>query len=166
MKCMEEIYSQYAKMIYGFLLIRTGKEDLAEELTQETFYQALKNLSSFDGKSALSTWLCGIAKNVWYTYLKKQKKCSHIPLEDIRGLSEPLSIPLEQEVMNRLESERVKQAMDRMKEPARTVLYLRLIEDLSFRQIGEIMEKKETWARVTFYRGKERLLKEVTADET
>lgn len=165
MKSMEEIYSQYAKMIYGFLLVRTGEEDLAEELTQETFYQALKSLSRFDGKSALSTWLCGIAKNVWYTHLRKQKKYHHIPLEEIPEQSEPLSISLEQEVLNRLESRQIKEQMDNMKEPARTVMYLRLIEDLSFRQIGEIMEKSETWARVTFYRGKERLLKEVTADE-
>lgn len=68
---MEEIYRRHARHVYGFLLSRTNSSDLAEELTQETFYQAVKNIDRFEGKSEVSTWLCGIAKNVWRTYLKK-----------------------------------------------------------------------------------------------
>lgn len=61
---MEQIYKRHAKHIYGFLLSRTNSTDLAEELTQETFYQAVRCIDRFEGKSSVSTWLCGIAKRV------------------------------------------------------------------------------------------------------
>lgn len=73
MDSMEQIYLEHAKTVYGFLLTRTGNPDLAEELTQETFYQAVKHVDRYEGKSSVSTWLCGIAKNLWYGYLKNRR---------------------------------------------------------------------------------------------
>ncbi len=74
MDSMEEIYLKHGKMIYGFLLTRTQDPDLAEELTQETFYQAVKNIGTYKGKSSVSTWLCGIARNLWYEHLREAEK--------------------------------------------------------------------------------------------
>ena len=80
MDSMEEIYLKHGKMVYGFLLTRTQDPDLAEELTQETFYRAVKNIGKYKGKSSVSTWLCGIAKNLWYEYARSRK--NHVTLEE------------------------------------------------------------------------------------
>ena len=149
MDSMEQIYLEHAKTVYGFLLTRTGNPDLAEELTQETFYQAVKHVDRYEGKSSVSTWLCGIAKNLWYGYLKKQKNQT--------SLSEAEEIPV---LFRGWENLQVLRMIHRLEDPMREVIYLRLIGNLSFAQIGEIMERNENWARVTYYRGKEKVMKE------
>ena len=73
MDSMEQIYLSHAKTVYAFLLTKTQNPDLAEELTQETFYQAVKSIHKFKEQSRVSTWLCGIARNVWFDHLRKQK---------------------------------------------------------------------------------------------
>ena len=155
MDSMEQIYLEHARTVYGFLLTRTGNPDLAEELTQETFYQAVKHVDRYEGKSSVSTWLCGIAKNLWYGYLKKQKNQT--------SLSEAEEIPVdsaETELFRGWENLQVLRMIHRLEDPMREVIYLRLIGNLSFAQIGEIMERNENWARVTYYRGKEKVMKE------
>ena len=62
---LESIYRQNADTVFRYLMSMTGSADLSEELTQETFYQAVKSIDKFDGSSKVSTWLCGIARNVW-----------------------------------------------------------------------------------------------------
>ena len=71
---MEELYREHSRMIYGFLFAKCADADLAEELTQETFYQALRGAHRFRGDSSVSTWLCGIANNIWRRHLTKQSK--------------------------------------------------------------------------------------------
>ena len=78
MDSIEELYQKHAKTVYGFLLTKTQNPDIAEELTQETFYQAIKKLNTFQENSSVSTWLCGIAKNLWFDFLRKQKKQSEL----------------------------------------------------------------------------------------
>lgn len=130
MDSMEEIYQSHARIVYAFLLTKTQSPDLAEELTQETFYQAVKSIHTFREESSIASWLCGIARNVWLAQMRKQR--DWVSLED----------------------------------PMREVVYLRLIGNLTFGQIGEIMGRSENWARVTYYRGKEKIVKEANADGT
>lgn len=85
---MDEIYKEHAKTVYAFLLMKCQDRELAEELTQETFFQAMKSIDSFQGNSKISTWLCSIAKNVWLTYVKKQK--NEVLVEDIDLFGENL----------------------------------------------------------------------------
>ena len=156
MDSMEQIYLKYAKTVYGFLLTRLQNPDLAEELTQETFCQAVKNVQNFQGNSSVSTWLCGIAKNLLYEHLRKQKNQV--------GFAEAEEIPIdsvETELFRTWDNLHILKSLHNLKDPMREVMYLRLIGNLTFSQIGEIMEKSENWARVTFYRGKERIIKEV-----
>lgn len=154
---MDEIYRQYSRMIYAFLLSKTNDGDIAEELTQETFYRAIKNVESYQRDSKISTWLCGIAGHVWQEYLRKNKR------QEIDGYRESsLVVPsAESQLLENWDSLKLLKILHHLKDPAREVIYLRLIGNLSFRDIGEIMEKSETWARVTFYRGKLQILEEV-----
>ncbi|MBB5195797.1 RNA polymerase sigma-70 factor (ECF subfamily) [Anaerocolumna cellulosilytica] len=152
---MEQIYRKYAKNVYGFLLTKTQNPDLAEELTQETFYQAVKGIDNFKGKSSVSTWLCGIAKNIWYEYMRKQK--NQVSLEEASEVSVNSA---EADFFKAWSNMNVLKVLHKLKDPMREVMYLRLIGNLTFRQIGEIMDKSENWARVTYYRGKEIVIKE------
>lgn len=71
-----DVYQKYASFIFKYLLTLTNNEQAAEELTQETFYQAIKSIDNFhdNGKAKFSTWLCSIAKNVWLQELHREKK--------------------------------------------------------------------------------------------
>ena len=157
---MDEIYRRHAKAVHAFLLAKTADSMLAEEMTQETFYQAVKSIGSFKGESSVSTWLIGIANNVLRGYFRKQKKQAEeeLPKTEIAALG---GTSTEDIVLRSMDTISLMQAMHRLPEPYREVLHLRLTADLSFKEIGQIMERTENWARVTYYRGKEKLLKGV-----
>lgn len=163
MQSMDEIYQMYAKMVYKYLLSRAHNEDMAEELTQETFYQAIRSIERFDGSCQISTWLCAIAKNVWCSYQRKHPPTES--LEDVPDETELASASAEEQAFRSASKVELMKAMHVCPEPFREVMYLRIFGNLSFREIGEIMGKTENWARVTFYRGKEKMRKELVEDE-
>lgn len=151
---MEQIYQKYAQYVYKYLMSLCHDTFVAEELTQETFYQAIKSLPKYDERSKLSTWLVGIARNQYLVYLRKNPK--HENVEDQAMEPADYRTP-EAETLQQLSRVQVLKLLHNCQEPYREVLYLRMFEDLSFRDIGEIMDKSENWARVNFYRGKEKL---------
>ena len=157
MEDMDQVYRAHAETVFRFLLAKTGSRELAEELTQETFYQAVRTIDRFDGSCKISTWLCAIAKNLLYAHNRSQAGAP-LPLEDA---PEPAGPSAEAEVMEGLGREAVLRAIHRMPEPARELLHLRLLGGLSFAQIGSVMGRSETWARVTYYRAKTKIAKEL-----
>ena len=157
---MSAIYQQHARTVYKFLQAQCHDPYLAEELTQETFYQAVKSIDRFDGTCKLSTWLCAIAKHQLQAYKRK-----HPPQKSLEDYKELPGTGVEAEIFS---SERRVELMKKLHlcpEPYREILYLRIFGSLSFKEIGEIMGKTENWARVTFYRAKERLKKEMSENE-
>ncbi|WP_331665429.1 RNA polymerase sigma factor [Anaerocolumna sp.] len=158
---MEHIYKMHAKTVYRYLLSLTHNEDLAEEITQETFYQAVRCAGKYDGSCKISTWLCAIAKNSWLAWMKKNKK---IMISD-DGIETDTVCSAENMVISDMSKVELMRKLHQLKEPLREVIYLRLAGELSFREIGDIMGMSENWARVNYFRGKERLLKEVKKDE-
>ena len=160
MQPMEEIYQAHAKTVYKYLLALTRSPDLAEELTQETFCQAIRSVDRYDGSCAVSTWLCAIAKRVLATWRRR-----HPDAEDVE--EDAQTVPsAEQDALADLGRLEVLRLLHRCPEPYREVLYLRVFGGASFREIGDILEKTENWARVTYYRGKERLRKELDNEST
>ncbi|MCM1497464.1 MAG: sigma-70 family RNA polymerase sigma factor [Clostridium sp.] len=151
---MEELYEQNAKIVFHFLCSRCHDEYLAEELTQETFLRAYQSLERYDGSCKVSTWLCQIAKHLYYQYLQKHNR--EIPAEEEEQTD--TKADTERQVLARLELFDVLKEMQKLPDQMREVMYLRISGDLSFKEIGEIMGKSENWARVNFYRGKEKLL--------
>ena len=154
MEDMREVYRQHAQTVYKFLLAKTRDEHLAEELTQETFYQAVKSVDRFDGTCKVSVWLCQIAKHLWYQHLRKQKRETPRSPEDMPEAPGPSAEERLLEQEGRMDLLRLVHGLP---EPAREVVYLRAFGGLSFREIGDVCGKTETWARVTFYRSKEKL---------
>ncbi len=158
---MEQIYQQHAQTVYKFLLSQTHDQDLAEELTQETFYQAVRSIGRFDGSCKVSVWLCQIAKHLWYQHLRKHRREGPMP-EDIPEVPAPSAEAGLLEREGRLDLLR---QIHTLPPDAREVVYLRAFGGLSFREIGDVLGKTETWARVTFYRSKEKLRNGGTGDE-
>ncbi len=156
---MEDIYKEHSKTVYRYLLSLTRNADLAEELTQETFYQAIKGIRRFDGSCKVSTWLCAIAKNQLAAYRRKNPQ-TEVLKEESTVVSGP-----ETEVISSMNCLDLLKKLHYIPEPGREVMYLRLFGNLSFREIGEVMGKSENWARVTYYRAKQQLRKECNHDE-
>lgn len=159
MQPMEEIYQKYAQMVYRYLLSLTQDSDVAEELVQETFYQAIRSSDRYNGGCAMSTWLCAIAKNVLAAYRRKHPVMENIEEQEISGIS------TEKDVFASVDRVELFKKIHELPEPYREIMYLRIFCGLSFREIGEVHEKTENWARVTYYRGKEKLRKEVENHE-
>jgi RNA polymerase sigma-70 factor (ECF subfamily) len=147
----EKTYREYSEMIHAFLLRLCGNAHLAEELTQETFYQALKHWERFRGESSVSTWLCTIAKRQLYNAVRRKDM---LPLEDAVLASDD-------DVTDALVcSDRMMAAhrlVHRLPEPMREVFMLRTFGDLSHQQIGSLFGKSDSWARVTYYRARQML---------
>ena len=162
MEDMQTVYQRHAQTVYKFLLAKTGDEHLAEELTQETFYQAVKSVDRFDGGCKVSVWLCQIAKHLWFQHLRKRKRESPVPPEDLPESPGPSA---EEGLLEREGRMDLLKLVHNLPEPAREVVYLRAFGGLSFREIGDVMGKTETWARVTFYRSKEKLRNGGVSDE-
>lgn len=162
MEDMEQVYQQHARTVYKFLLAKTRDERLAEELTQETFYQAVRSVDRFDGTCKVSVWLCQIAKHLWYQHLRKQKREAPVSPEDLPESPGPSAEESVLEQEGRLDLLRLVHGLP---EQQREVVYLRAFGGLSFREIGDVMGKTETWARVTFYRSKEKLRNGGASDE-
>lgn len=161
MRDMEQIYREHANTVYKFLLSQCRSADLAEELTQETFYQAVRSVDRYDGSCKLSVWLCQIAKHLWYQHLRKQKK-------QPEELTEDIVLPVssaEEDVLARAEHLALLRQIHTLPEQMREVVYLRAFGALSFREIGDVLGRTENWARVTFYRGKEKLQKGAKGDD-
>ena len=158
-KEFEEIYTTYAKRIYGFLCRLTRDNDLSEDLLQETFYRAIKNSSSFRADSKIETWLCQIAKNTYFDYQKKQARVEELPEE----YGEPVSSP-EEAVIRESDKKAIHKVLHSLKEPYKEVFTLRTYGDLSFSEIAELFEKTTSWARVTYHRARA-MIKEALKDE-
>jgi RNA polymerase sigma factor (sigma-70 family) len=154
---MEIVYKQNLKTVYKYLFCLTHNVEISEELTQETFYQATYGINKFRGDCKISVWLCQIAKRLWYKELEK-KKHKLVPFETIdTDIQSPENI--ERDYLISIEKVELLKLLHNFDETTREVMYLRLMGELSFAEIGDIMGRKETWARVTFYRGKQKLVK-------
>lgn len=153
---MEEIYLSYAKIVYKYLLSLTCDEDVSEELTQETFYQASLKIKSFRGECKISVWLCQIAKYTWYKELNKRKHKTISIHEVDYNLITVSSI--EYDYFKNVDKIELFNKIHLLNDKTKEVIFLRLTGELSFSEIGEIIGESENWARVTYYRGKQKIL--------
>ena len=159
MQDIEKLYNDYFQTVFKYLFTMTHDADISEELTQETFYQAVKTYDNFRGDSKVSVWLCQIAKHLWYKEYKRRNKYTSDSIDEISS-SFPARENVEHIIIENDSKNTVYQKIQTLDEKTREVIYLRLTGELSFREIGEILNRNETWARVTFYRGKQKLMKE------
>lgn len=151
---MSGIYEEHAQTVCKYLMILCKDENLAEELTQETFYRAIKSIDRYDGTCKVSTWSCQIAKHIWYQKIdkKNRKKTSELS-EDV--VSNNTSVE-DGFCLKEKKMEMMKQVY-KLDQTSKEVVLLRITGAFSFREIGELFNKNENWARVTFYRAKQKI---------
>ena len=156
----EKMYEAYYMRVYSYAVTISGSRELAEEITQETFYRAMTKSASFRREADEVTWLCTIAKNLFYDEKRRQKKTGPIP-EDVEADGKSI----EQIAADRDSSFRVHLALHALEEPYREIFELRVFGELGFKDIGTIFGKTENWARVTYHRARLKLQERMRSDE-
>mgnify|MGYP004619504597 CR=1 FL=1 len=154
MQDIKQIYEEYFETVNKYLFCLTHDNDISEELTQETFYTAVQKIDTYKGKCKMSVWLCQIAKHLWYDQCRKKQKTIDVEenLFDVQALEST-----ESQVISNEEKISLYKKMQKLDEKTREVIYLRITGELSFKEIATILDKTENWARITFYRGKNKL---------
>lgn len=149
MKDFEKIYSEYYDTVFQYVLSLCKDESWAEEITQASFFKALKSIDTFRGECKLSVWLCQIAKNLFFTEAKRQQRQAEYPLETI-----PVSESIEQKLFNKETAFELHELLHQLDAPYKEVFWMRTFGELSFAEIGSLFGKSESWARVTYHRAK------------
>ncbi|MBT9840326.1 RNA polymerase sigma factor [Blautia sp. MCC283] len=157
---IEELYRTYFDIVYRYIRSVSQDGSLAEEVTQETFFKALKKADQFRGDCDVRVWLCQIAKNTLYDHLKKQKKqlLGDEKLEKAESAGGEL---LEEKLAQRSQAMEIHKVLHRLSEPYKEVFSLRTFGELTFREIGMLFGKSENWARVTYYRARVKIREEL-----
>ena len=157
---IEELYRTYYDIVYRYIRSVSQDGSLAEEVTQETFFKALKKADQFRGDCDVRVWLCQIAKNTLYDHLKKQKKqlLGDEKLEKTESAGGEL---LEEKLAQRSQAMEIHKVLHRLSEPYKEVFSLRTFGELTFREIGMLFGKSENWARVTYYRARVKIREEL-----
>lgn len=156
MNDFESIYRDYFGDVFRYLRSLTLDEHRAEDLTEETFFRAMRSLSSFRGECEVRVWLCRIAKNLWLNEQKKQNRCAGELPEELADSTDFIEEFTDWETA--MELHRI---LHRMEEPYKEIFSLRVFGEMSFRDIGELFGKSEHWACVTYHRARERLRHEL-----
>ena len=160
MQDMDTIYKKYGEIVYKYVFCLTGNEDITEEIVQETFLVAVKDINKFRGECKISTWLCQISKYIWYKKLKKEKSKKEIPLDLLQN-----TLCIEESIEENLWSKEKKiqlfKKLQNFDEDTKNVMYLRIFGNFEYNEIAEIMNKTSNWARVVFFRGKQKLKEEL-----
>lgn len=159
MSDFQRTYEEYARPVYRFLLSLTGSENQAEELLQETFYQAFLHIGRFEGRCNLYTWLCQIGKNAWLKECRRSKRYCETSYDDLPVADAGLS--LEEQTVRNEEYRNVQRVLQGLAEPYRNVFILHTLGGVKFKEIAYIYGKSESWARVTYFRAKQQIIKEV-----
>ncbi|QPC48238.1 RNA polymerase sigma factor [Mangrovibacillus cuniculi] len=150
----EEVYEKYFKEVNLYLLSLCRDEKLAEEMTQEAFFKALKAIEKFDGSRDIRAWLFTIARNTYFSQYKRAKHENHVTETQETGAD----VTIVQHLMNEEEAFIVHQFLHSMREPYKEVFSLRTFGELTFEKIGLLFGKSAGWARVSYYRAKKQII--------
>ena len=150
----EKIYDTYFDDVYLYDRRLSGNEHVAEEIASETFFKAMSSIKNFRGECDIRVWLCQIAKNSYFSYLKKNGKTIGFDDVKLQDLADPNAL-LPRKIPNEKEDIRQAQkAVHTLPELYREVFMWKVFADLSFKQIGELFHKTDNWACVTYHRAR------------
>ena len=153
----EKLFENNRELIFKYLMKMTRDVSLSEELTQETFFRAYMNFASLKDKEKAFVWLCQIAKNTYYAYYNEQKK--QAPIDEFVNLTD--GVDVEESFLQSELSKKALSCLHELEEPYKEVFMLSVFGGFSLKDISDIFGKSESWARVTFYRAKQKLLEKM-----
>lgn len=152
----EQVYQTYFKSVYRYIRRLSGDEQLAEEITSETFVQVMRSIGTFRGDCDLRVWICQIAKNTYYTHLKKQNRIAALDEEAWLALADPAA-PVEERLDAKEDAQRIRALLHTLPEPYKEVFMWRTLGELSFAEIGALYGKTANWACVTYHRARQQI---------
>lgn len=144
-----DIYEKYFRDVYLFILTISKNADVAEEITQATFFKALKEYKNFKGDKYMKSWLCQIAKNLYVDQMRKKKIFSLDEVKEAAAFTD-----IEESMIDRNDAISIYKILHCLEEPYKEVFTLRVLGELSFKEIADIFNKNDSWARVTYYRAR------------
>ena len=153
----EQLYNTYFNDVYLYIRRLSGDEHIAEEITSDTFFKAIKSIDSFRGDCDVRVWLCQIAKNSYYSYIKRTGKTVSIDEHELFELPDT-ALSVDEEYVKQDEIERIQRILHGISEPYKEVFMWRVYADLSFKQIAQIFGKTDNWACVTYHRARKMIL--------
>ena len=165
---IEKLYREYFTPVYRYTLSLVHDPNMAEEITQETFFRALKKINDYRGEASLKVWLCQIARNLSFDSLRRQSKTTALTKHDDE--SDDYELPAgsesdpEEQLLRKQTAMKIHRILHDLKDPYKEVFQLRTFGDLSFAEIGELFGKSESWARVTYYRSRMMIKEELDED--
>lgn len=162
-KEFDEIYNLYAVDVYKFLLRLSQNENVATDILQDTMLKAIINIDKFKGKCSMKTYLCTIAKNEYYNYLKKREN-KNMSINDYENSL--YSESFENSIDDKSQAIHIHRILHTLDEPYKEIFTLRVFAELKFSEIAHIFGKSENWARVTFFRAKEKIIKIMKEEES
>ncbi len=159
----EDLYKRFFKDVYLFVLTISKDPHIAEEITQETFFRALKELKNFQGSCSVKSWLCQIAKNLYISQLRKKTNISCDDDELLFQISSNINI--EESYIQKEGALSLYRLVQKIEEPYKEIFLLRSVSDLSFKEIADIFNKTESWARVTYHRARIKIQEIIRKEE-
>ncbi|MBO5461684.1 MAG: sigma-70 family RNA polymerase sigma factor [Clostridia bacterium] len=149
----EEIYRTYFNDVFVYIRKLSGDENIAEEITSQTFFKALSSINKFKGECDVRVWLCQIAKNCYFTYLKKNSKTENIDNLEVLNIQD-FTCDVNEIISNQEQSKLIQNALHTIPEPYKEVFMWRVFAELNFKEIGQIFDKSDNWACVTYHRAR------------
>lgn len=149
----EQIYNTYFKSVYRYIRKLSGDEHIAEEITSETFLKAMKSIGDFRGECDLRVWICQIAKNTYYSYLKKNNRITSVDETELQSIVDPNAL-IEEQIGIQDEAQQIRKILHTMPDPYKEVFMWRVFGELSFKEIGNLYNKTDNWACVTYHRAR------------
>lgn len=156
----EKIYVRYFNDVFLFLKKLSKDESIAEEITSETFFKAMRSIETFRGETDIRVWLCQIAKNCYFSHLKKQQKI--IDIDEVEFTDSKSTI--EEQILNQSDAMQIHRLLHDLAEPYKEVFMLRVFGELSFKQIADIFQKTDNWACVTYHRARNKILSQMEVE--
>ena len=153
---IEKLYNAFFNDVFVYILRLSGNEHIAEEITSETFFKALRSIDSFRGECEVRVWLCQIAKNCYYSYLKKNSRLTDLDEIGLQSLTD-LKSGVEDQIADHDEAMLIQRYLHMLPEPYKEVFMWRVFADVSYKQIGQIFNKSDNWACVTYHRARNML---------
>lgn len=145
------LYDHYVQRVYRYLLVRTGSQTDAEDLTSQTFMAAMENLHQYKGQRPFAAWLLGIAKNKRADFYRKQKAV--MDLETAVNLPDSDDPGPDDLVSRQLQIEWVARKLQAIAPDRAEALSLRLFAGLEIPEIARFMDKQEAAVRMLIHRG-------------
>ena len=150
---IEEVYALYFDDVFRYVLRLSNDRQIAEDVTGETFFKAMQSLKTFRGDCSVRVWLCQIAKNCYYSQMKKANRL--ISTDDAAWMAEEAADDSpEEQVIRREQAGKVQSILHQLPEPYREVFMWRVFAELDYKQIGDIFGKTDNWACVTYHRAR------------